>query len=154
MTDESGLAEQDLAGITLFADLNRGELAAVEQAFEEEHAEPGQRLLREGFVGNGFYVILSGEADFLVGGRRVDRSATVFEMPPKPITLRRGDWFGELSVLFEEPSIADVVALTPMQLIVLGGHELKPFLLRFPRIMLRLLEGEARRLRDPMRWRS
>jgi hypothetical protein len=47
-----------------------------------------------------------------------------------------------------------VVALTPMHLIVLPGHELKPFLLRFPRIMLRLLEGEARRLRDPMRWRS
>jgi CRP-like cAMP-binding protein len=123
------------------------------QAFDEEYAEPGKRLLREGFVGNGFYVVVSGEADWLVGGQRVDRSATIYGLPPKPVTLRRGNWFGELSVLFDEPAISDVTALTPMRLLVLPGHELEGFLFRYPKVMFELLRGEARRLRDPERWR-
>lgn len=143
----------DLAGISLFADLAPHELEAVYQACEEEHAEPNTRVLREGFVGNGFYVILSGEAGWLVGGRRAERAASIAGHMPKPVTLRRGDWFGELSVLFDEPSISDVVAVTPMRMLVLPGNELEQFLFRFPKVMFRLLKGEARRLRDPERWR-
>src|ERR1700755_2693079 len=107
-------ADVDLAGLTLFSGLTAAELDAVTQEFEEEHAQPGKRLTRQGFEGSGFYVVISGEADWLIAGQHVDRSATTFGMPPKPVTLRRGDWFGELSVLFGEPAIADVVALTPM----------------------------------------
>lgn len=147
------LPDIDLAGLTLFSGLTAAELDGAGQAFEEEHAEPGTRLLREGFVGTGFYVVVSGEADWLVGGQRVDRTATVYGLPPKPVTLRRGNWFGELSVLFGEPAISDVTALTPMQLLVLPGHELKGFLFRYPKVMFELLRGEARRLRDPERWR-
>jgi CRP-like cAMP-binding protein len=151
--DASQSTDLDLASISLFADLAPNEIEAVVQACEEEHAEPETRLLREGFVGNGFYVILGGEAAWIVGGRRAERAATMIGDIPKPVTLRRGDWFGELSVLFDEPAISDVVALTPMRLLVLPGGELEGFLFRFPRVMFRLLKGEARRLRDPERWR-
>ena len=143
----------DLAALTLFSELTSTELDAITQEFEEEHAQPGARLLRDGFAGSGFNVIISGEADWLVAGHRVDRSATVFGLPPKPVTLRRGDWFGELSVLFGEPSISDVVALTPMRLLVLPGHELEGFLYRYPKVMFQLLKGQSRRLRDPERWK-
>jgi len=143
----------DLAALPLFSVLTSTELDAVTQEFEEEYAQPGERLLREGFVGTGFYVVISGEADWLVGGQRVDRSATLIGSPPKPVTMRRGDWFGELSVLFGEPSISDVVALTSMQLLVMPGHELEGFLFRYPKVMFQLLKGDARRLRDPERWR-
>lgn len=146
-------ADIDLAGLTLFSELTSAELDAINQEFEEEHAQPGTRLLREGFAGSGFNVIISGEADWLVAGQRVDRSATVFGLPPKPVTLRRGDWFGELSVLFGEPSISDVVALTPMHVLVLPGHELESFLYRYPKVMFQLLKGQSRRLRDPERWK-
>lgn len=146
-------ADLDLAALTLFSELKSTELDAITQEFEEEHAQPGERLLREGFVGSGFYVIISGEADWLVGGHRVDRSATTFGRPPKPVTLRRGDWFGELSVLFDEPSISDVIALSAMHLLVMPGHELEGFLYRYPKVMFQLLKGQARRLRDPERWK-
>ena len=151
--EASQSTDLDLAGISLFADLGPSQLEAVLQACEEEHAEPETRLLREGFVGNGFYVIMSGEAAWMVGGRRAERAATMIGDIPKPVTLRRGDWFGELSVLFNEPAISDVVSLTPMRLLVLPGDELEEFLFRFPKVMFRLLQGEARRLRDPERWR-
>ena len=146
------MADVDLSGITLFADLTPSQLLAVEQAFDEQHAEPGQRLLREGYAGTGFYVVLAGEASLLKGGTPV-QSAAVNGEPAKPVVMRRGDWFGELSVLFDESPVADVVATTPMTLIVLPGAELEEFLLRFPRIMLRLLKGVAWRARDPERWK-
>ncbi len=143
----------DLAALPLFSGLTSTELDAVTQEFEEAHAQTGERLLREGFVGTGFYVVISGEADWLVGGQRVDRTATLLGSPPKPVTLRRGDWFGELSVLFEEPSISDVTALTPMHLLTMPGHELEGFLYRYPKVMFQMLRGNARRLRDPERWK-
>lgn len=146
-------ADIDLAGLTLFSGLTAAELDAITQEFDEEHAQPGKRLSRQGFEGSGFYVVISGEADWLIAGQHVDRSATTFGLPPKPVTLRRGDWFGELSVLFGEPAISDVHALTPMHLLVLPGHELEGFLFRYPKVMFQLLKGEARRLRDPERWK-
>jgi CRP-like cAMP-binding protein len=147
------VTDVDLAGITLFVDLTPSQLVAVEQAFDEQHAEPGQRLLREGYEGTGFYVVLSGEASLLKGGEPVLSSAARNGQSSKPVTMGRGDWFGELSVLFHEPAIADVVASTPMELIVLAPDELEEFLLRFPQIMLRLLKGVAWRARDPERWK-
>jgi CRP/FNR family transcriptional regulator, cyclic AMP receptor protein len=153
MANELPYVDIDLAGLTLFSGLTSTELDAVAQEFEDEYAQPGTRLLRDGFVGTGFYVVISGEADWLVSGQRVDRSATMFGAPPKPVTLRRGDWFGELSVLFNEPSISDVIALTEMQLLVMPGHELEGFLYRYPKVMFQMLKGEARKLRDPERWK-
>lgn len=146
------MRDVDLSGITLFADLTPSQLQAVEQAFAEQHAEPGQRLLREGYEGTGFYVVLAGEASLVKGGEPVLSAATDGQ-PSAPVTMRRGDWFGELSVLFGESPVADVVAATPMTLLVLPPNELEEFLLRFPRVMLRLLKGVAWRARDPERWK-
>jgi CRP-like cAMP-binding protein len=143
---------EDLAGMTLFADLTPAQLEEVASAFEEQWFQIDERAEREGFVGSGFYVILSGEAVWQMGGQVVDRTATML-VGTKPLTLRRGDFFGELTVLFNEPSIADVVALTPLHCLVLPGHELEPFLIAHPPVMFRMLQTEARRLRDPMRWR-
>ena len=144
------MTDVDLSGITLFADLTPSQLQAVEHSFDEQHAEPGQRLLREGYDGTGFYVVLAGEASLSKGGQPVLSAAGDGS---EPITMRRGDWFGELSVLFGEPPVADVVATTPMTLLVLAPQDLEEFLLRFPRVMLRLLKGVAWRARDPERWK-
>ena len=142
----------DLAGISLFADLSPAQLEEVASSFEEQWFQPDERALREGFVGSNFYVILSGEALWMMGGEAVDRTATML-VGTKPLTLKRGDFFGELSVLFDEPSISDVVATSPLHCVALPGEELRPFLIAHPQIMYRVLEAEARRLRDPMRWR-
>lgn len=129
-----------LAGMTLFADLARSQLEAIAETLEEEWAEEGRRLLRQGFTGTGFYVILDGEAEVRVDAQPV-------------ITLQRGDFFGELSILLDEPPTADVVAVRPLRCVVVARPELESFLLAYPKVMYRLLQLEARRLRDPFRWR-
>lgn len=142
----------ELAGLALFADLTPAQLETVGQAFEEQSFEVGERAQRQGFVGTGFHVILEGEAEWRVDGQAVDRTATTM-LSTRQLTLKRGDFFGELTILFNEPAIADVIAIQPMRCLVLPAQELEPFLLRYPRVMFRLLQAEARRLRDPLRWR-
>jgi CRP-like cAMP-binding protein len=142
----------ELSGATLFADLSPAQLDKVGQAFEEQWFQPGERAQRQGFVGSGFHVILDGEAEWRVDGQLVDRTATTL-LSTKPFMLKRGDWFGELSILFDEPSISDVVAVGSLHCVVLPAQDLEAFLFGYPQVMFRLLLGEARRLRDPLRWR-
>jgi CRP-like cAMP-binding protein len=130
-----------LASFTLFADLSRPDLQAVSHTFEEESFAQNQRILRQGFGGTGFYVILQGEAAVVIDGKERAR-------------LARGDFFGEISILLDEPPTADVVALGPLSCLVLPRDELSGWLATKPSVMLRMLQAELRRLHAANRWRS
>lgn len=127
-----------LAGLSLFADLGRPQLRAVAHTFTEESFPAGQRLLRQGFAGTGFSVILDGEVTVRIDGE--DRAR-----------LGKGDFFGEMSLLLGEPPVADVVATTPLLVLQLGGPDLKAFLEQYPPVMYRMLQSVARRLRNANR---
>lgn len=130
-----------LAGMALFADLARPQLEAVSHTLEEEFFPEGQRILRQGFAGTGFYVILDGEAAVVIDGQERAR-------------LGRGEFFGEISVLLGESPTADVVAAGPLRCVYLAGPELEPFLNSYPQVTYRMLQAEARRLRTTLGWRS
>lgn len=139
----AGTDVHDLAGIALFADLTLAQIERVDHAFEEHWFEPGERAQRQGLPSGGFFVILDGEAE-----RRVDGEPIIGTGPDgRPAKLKRGDWFGELSIFFDEPALTDVVALGPLHTMVLPPAELTAFLHDYPQVMYRLLLGEARRLR-------
>ena len=130
-----------LGGLAIFADLSPPQLESVAHTFEEEMFAEGQRILRQGFAGSNFYVILDGEAAIRIDGE--DRAR-----------LARGDFFGEVSVLLDAPPTADVVALRPLRCLTLPGSEVEGFLVAYPRVMFRLLQAEARRLQATLQWRS
>ncbi len=130
-----------LASLALFADLSRPQLEAVAHTFDEEWFAEGQRILRQGFTGGSFYVILDGDAAIRVDGDDLAK-------------LSRGDYFGEVSILLGEPPPADVIALTPLRCLVLPGQEVRDFLIANPQVMFRVLQSEARRLRTTILWRS
>jgi CRP-like cAMP-binding protein len=132
---------ESLAGFTLFADLSRPELEAVAHTFDEEWFAEGQRILRQGFTGSGFYVILEGDASVRIDGQERAK-------------LGRGDFFGEMSILLDEPPNADVVATSPLRCLVLARSDLTQWLSSMPSVTLRMLQAELRRLRDAGRWRS
>ena len=130
-----------LAGFALFGDLQTPQLLGVAGLFEEVAIPQGERILRQGLTGSGFYVILEGSADVIVDGTQ-------------RATLHRGDFFGEVSILLGEPPTADVVATSPLLCIVIAGPAVESFLVAYPRIMFRMLQAQARRLRNANRWRS
>jgi CRP/FNR family cyclic AMP-dependent transcriptional regulator len=130
-----------IAGFTLFADLNDPQLSGIVHTFEETMFSEGERVLRQGLTGSGFYVILDGEAAVVIDGTERAR-------------LARGDFFGEVSIILGESPIADVVALRPLRCLVLAGPRVEKFLVDHPRVMYRMLQVQARRLRAANRWRS
>jgi CRP/FNR family transcriptional regulator, cyclic AMP receptor protein len=130
-----------LAGFALFGDLQTPQLLGVAGLFDEVVIPHGERILRQGLTGSGFYVILEGSADVIVDGTQ-------------RATLHRGDFFGEVSILLGEPPTADVVATSPLRCIVIAGPAVEAFLVAYPRIMYRMLQAQARRLRNANRWRS
>jgi CRP-like cAMP-binding protein len=130
-----------LAGLSLFGDLPRPQLEAVAHTFDEDFFPEGQRILRQGFTGSGFYVIVEGEAAVRVNGEDLAR-------------LSRGDFFGEISVLLGEPPTADVIALAPLRCLVLPGSQMEQFLVGNPRVAFRMVQTLARRLRSTIQWRS
>jgi CRP-like cAMP-binding protein len=129
---------QLLGSLALFADLSGPELQGVVHTFEEESFPEGQRILRQGFGGTNFYVILEGEAEVIIDGASRRR-------------MGKGDFFGEIAILLDEPSSADVVALTPLHCLVLPGSELTDWLKTKPTVAVRMLQTEARRLRSAQR---
>jgi CRP-like cAMP-binding protein len=122
-----------LAGLALFSDLDRPQLEAVAHTMSEESFPAGQRVLRQGFSGGGFFVILEGEAVVQVDGAEVSR-------------LAKGDFFGEISLLLGVSAIADVVAVSPIRALQLAGPDLRAFLLAYPAVMYRMLQSVCRRL--------
>ena len=130
-----------LAGLSLFADLKRPQLMAAAHTFTEESFPVGQRILRQGFQGSGFYVILDGEVGVQIDGQERAR-------------LGKGDFFGEMSILLGEPPVADIVALASLRVLHLSGPELADFLRLNPPVMYRMLQSVARRLRNANRWRN
>jgi CRP-like cAMP-binding protein len=130
-----------LAGFSLFAELSNAELQQVAHTFDEAVYPEGERIIRQGLSGSAFYIILDGDAAIIVDGEQ-------------RATLGRGEFFGEVSILLGDVPVADVVALRPLRCIVLAGPAVEGFLVSHPKVMYRMLQAQARRLRNANRWRS
>src|SRR5258705_11840470 len=85
-----------LSSLSLFADLSAAQLESVAHIVDERRFAEGERILRQGLSGSGFYVILAGEAIIRVDGQEYGR-------------LGRGGFFGEISALLGDPPVADIV---------------------------------------------
>ncbi|TMG25357.1 MAG: cyclic nucleotide-binding domain-containing protein [Chloroflexi bacterium] len=130
-----------IAGFAMFADLSTPQLQEIAHTFEERFFPEGERILRQGLTGSGFFIILEGSCSILVDGQ-------------ERATLSRGEFFGEVSILLGESPVADVVAITPVRCLFLAGPSVESFLIGHPRVMYRMLQAQARRLRNANRWRS
>lgn len=137
----SAQLHETLSGLALFADLSAPELERVAHTMEERFFAAGERILRQGLSGSGFYLIIEGEATIRIDGRDY-------------ATLSRGDFFGEISVLLGEPPVADIVAAGPLRCAVIAAPALRDFLVEHPTVGYRMLVAEARKLRNATRARQ
>jgi CRP/FNR family transcriptional regulator, cyclic AMP receptor protein len=132
---------ESLARLALFADLPPAQLESIAHRFDEEIFAQGQRILRTGLSGAGMYLILDGEAVIRIDGQERARFGP-------------GEVFGEIGALTGELPNADVEAATMLRCLEIPGQDVEPFLVEFPRVMFRLLQAEARRLRVTTEWKS
>ena len=129
-----------LRHLGVFADLTEPELHVLSRELKERSFPAGSWVLRQGGRGTSLFVIIEGEAGVVIDDEERAKLAT-------------GSFFGEVSVLLGEPPTADIVARTALRCLVIPAEHTEEFLLSHPRVMYRMLQTEARRLKtvDPMR---
>lgn len=96
--------------VDFFRDLPLSRARALLQVVREKRAQPGEVIVKEGTLGNAFYVIRNGVVAVVRGGRTVKRYTA-------------GDYFGEAALLLDRPRGADVVAETQVELLLIERDE-------------------------------
>ena len=124
-----------LAGCPLFKGIGTDGLARLAELATSVDFPAGHVIARQGEIGTGFFVIVS-------GGVRVVRDGTVVA------TLGPGEFFGELSVLDRMPRNATVAAEMPTSCLALASWDFERVLLDEPALTLAILRGVATRLRE------
>jgi CRP-like cAMP-binding protein len=129
-----------LRSVSIFAHLDPAEVAAVERLAEARDYPEGAVVLSQEDAGDALYVLARGKVKVVLygeSGREIILS--IFKSP--------GDFFGEMSLLDDEPRSASVIAVDPSRLLVVSRRDFRAHLERHPRTALRVLTELSRRLR-------
>jgi CRP-like cAMP-binding protein len=132
---------QDLGRLALFVDLPKAELEAIAGSCDEVSFGEGEWIIRQGDPHSEVYVIVDGEVAVVIDDE--DRRV-----------LSKGSFFGEVSVLLQEPATASIITRTPVTCLVVPGPEVEGFLVSHPQVTYRILKAEARRLKTASEWRT
>jgi CRP/FNR family transcriptional regulator, cyclic AMP receptor protein len=124
-----------LAACPLFQGIDADGLAKLAELATPVDFPPGHVIARQGEIGTGFFVIVSGSVRVVRDGGVVAR-------------LGPGEFFGELSVLDRLPRNATVAAEEPTGCLALASWDFEKVLLEEPALTLAILRGVAARLRE------
>lgn len=128
-------ARDVLAQVPLFSDLPPRFLKRLADRMEDQRFMQGARIVKEGDIGDTFFVIVEGEAKVLArSGRVVNR-------------LRPGEFFGEISLLDGGPRTASVVAETPIRTLALSRPAFRDLIENEPGVAVGMLKHAAAMLR-------
>jgi len=84
-------------------------------ALDSHTYESGARIINEGDPGELFYIIKMGTVSCTAGGNEVSR-------------FSKGDFFGEMALLYSQPRTATVTALSETKCVSLGRESLQAIL--------------------------
>jgi CRP/FNR family cyclic AMP-dependent transcriptional regulator len=124
--------EAVLRRIRLFAGLSRKQRKLLAMRADEVDVPAGKVLCCKGSTAHEFFVIEDGTAKVVRDGQYLD-------------DLGPGDFFGEMGLLEDEPRNADVIARTPLRLMVLSGPALKELEREAPELARRLSRSVQQR---------
>ncbi|MEB3201082.1 MAG: Crp/Fnr family transcriptional regulator [Synechococcaceae cyanobacterium] len=130
----------DLDALPLFAELAGESRRALLDRHLAVRFEAEQTLVMEGDWGESVFLLRRGIAK--VRSFSGDGEEVILSL------LGGGELFGELAILDENPRSADVVALTPVELVKLRAAPFREVIRREPSLALALARLQAGRLRD------
>jgi putative ABC transport system ATP-binding protein len=95
----------------LFAEQPPAMLAEFAERLKQESFKPGEKIIRQGEIGDKFYIIEAGEVE--VSGTKDGKAFAGAK-------LKEGDFFGEVALLTGAPRNATVTARTDVQVLTLA----------------------------------
>lgn len=148
--DKDQNLRQSLKKNVLFQDLNFAELKLVEKIVNLRHYRPGETIFKQGEVGVGMYIIVSGVVNIYVEELQAHTGSPYTTHVTQ---LKAGDFFGELALVENEGRrSASATAHEESQLIGFYKPDLIEIVERNPtagvKILMRLGEVLGTRLRQ------
>jgi CRP/FNR family transcriptional regulator, cyclic AMP receptor protein len=123
-----------LGHVPLFEHLTKRELGFIASKGDEVDISAGKVLTREGRPGDTFYVVLDGQAEVTIGGKRRRM-------------LKAGDFFGEISMIDRGLGTATVTTLTPSRMFVMSHAQFRDAIKGSDALMVKVLLAMGERLR-------
>jgi CRP-like cAMP-binding protein len=121
--------------IPIWSGLSNQDLHSIVRLAKDLRYDAGEVIVKKGESGVGFYLILDGSVEVKSGETLLSK-------------LGRGQFFGEMSVLDDEPRSADVIAVEPSRCLALTPWGFEALVSNHPKIALKMLRELVRRLRE------
>jgi len=109
-----------LSSVTLLERMNSNERDKMCDALKQEKFNAGDEIIKQGDPGEKFYIVEEGEC--------IVMKAVGDEPAKEVLQYARGDYFGELALLHNEPRAATVMAKTVVEVLVLDRKSFKSML--------------------------
>ena len=129
----------DLKRVPLFSDLSEGELVRFADVTREREYPRNSVILFEDDPGDSLYIVSIGQVKVVLIGE--DGREVILSV------LSDGDFFGEMSLIDDEPRSAHVIAMKDSRLLVLRRDDFQRQLHQHPSIAVKLLKVLVQRLR-------
>ena len=127
-----------LRQVPLFAGCTKRELSEIAMLADELALPEGAVLIKEGKLGHEFFLLLDGEVDVRMKGRKV-------------ASLANGTFFGEMALVSARPRNATVTALSPVRVLVVHEQAFRRLLRDSPGIQLKVMQTLADRATENAR---
>ena len=128
-----------LKDVPLFSNMNDAQLAALARTGDIRRFAKGQIIVNQSSPGNTFYIVISGQVKVALlheDGREIVLSH-----------LSEGSFFGELSLLDNDPRSASVIAAEDAALFILTRKQFYQLITANPRIVEKIIKEICTRLR-------
>ena len=129
-----------LTRVDLFADLDRAQQIALEQAGRYRRFSAQELILERDSTATDLCMIIQGRArvvNYSLAGREISFA-----------DLSAGDYFGELSTIDGQPRCTGVVALEDSLILTLPRRMVLAVLAEYPQVALKVMQRMARNLRS------
>jgi len=136
MADGSSVSDM-IGSVPLFSGLDKKGRKAFAESGKERSYKEGDFVLTQCTTGVGFFLVLDGAVEVRKGSKVL-------------AALSKGDFFGEMSLLDNQPRTADVVAVKPTKCFVLSAWSFSAVVKTHPELAMGMLKELVKRLRAAM----
>jgi CRP-like cAMP-binding protein len=129
-----------LRRVPLFAELGDAEIARLSDLARERGYPRNSVILFEDDPGDALYVVIDGLVKVVLIGE--DGREVILSV------LKEGDFFGEMSLIDDQPRSAHVIAMEDSNLLVMRREDFQHRLREMPGVAIGMLRAMSRRLRE------
>ena len=123
-----------VAQVPLFAGLDASRIAEITRLLKPQIVPARHVIVRHGDPADSMFFIMSGEVEV--------------ELQPRPVTLKKGAYFGEIALLKETTRTATVTTLTDCHLLALDVGDFKRLMTTYPAIQENVMKLADNRLKE------